>query len=667
MVRSMYSGVSGMRTHQTRMDTIGNNIANVNTYGFKSARTTFRDIYYQNVKSASAPTAGQGGSNPSQVGYGSQVGSVDLMMGRSTFSMTDQTMDVAIDGDGFLQVMDAAGNIYYTRAGILNFDSVGNLVDMQGNYVLGVNGDPTGRAPGSERITVALPNVNPTPASMTETLNGIPYSITATNNSKEGNVNFNFSSDTTLTDGVPAAATISSTGIVITFNANEQFRSMADVNNAINNAIIAANGGKEHPAGRFTMAVTDPAKDPFAAANLPPEGFLTGAQLASTDYNVQYGKVGFTSTGSYFGGITPSGKVGSTFSGNGALGDYQATYTAGTPAVWNVSMTVGGVTYSGSIDSNKTTSGKFNLYRVPNTDDNDFIEMNRPSFEGITNAWKSDAQLKGDKAEYKLAYPTALNPGEKVSIAGKEITLTAAALADQLTEIVNAINNDSRFDYTAQLVGGDIQITKKTSGQMVTPPTYTVNTNPGGITTVNAGTDDETLVTGGSFANAYVAPPGGTAKYQRLSGTSTPSGKSYALGLSSKALTLKNGTAGGPQGLADMTGITISPNGVIVGLDSQGKEVYIGRIDIATFANQNGLQESGSSKFSVSQNSGAAKLTQPGDAGAGKLVGGTLELSNVDLSREFSDMITTQRGYQANSRIITVSDTMLEELINLKR
>ncbi len=674
MVRSMYSGVSGLSTHQTRMDTIGNNIANVNTYGFKSSRTTFSDIYYQNISSSSAPTGGQGGTNPSQVGYGSQVGSVDLLMTRSTFSMSGQTMDVAIDGDGFLQVMDAAGNIYYTRAGMLNFDSAGNLVDTQGNYVLGVNGDPTGKAAGSERITVALANVAPTPASVEETINGVPFTLTASNNTKDGNINFNFSSDSTLTDGVRATATISSTGIVVTFNANENFSNMAQVNQAINDAIVAANGGQPHAAGTFTLATSDPTNDPFSAANLPPSGYLTGADLASTDYNIQYGNVKFETPTAYFGGITPSGTVGSEFSGTGAVGTgaadgFSATYSAGPPEAWNISMMVNGTSYVGTIDSTRTTSGKFNLVNPANQ--NDYIEMNRPSFESVTNAWKSDAMVAGSPSAYTLAIADTMDTAVPFVIGGKSITLAGGDLTSQLNEIVAPINADSSFAYTASLNAGSLVLTsKENSAPVAVAYSYTDaatgTAEAGDVPTTTTGTNDEALITGSTFNNAY-PPPTGTGSYQFLSGTADPSGESYALGLSSKALTLRNGTEGGPQGLADMTGIAIAGNGIIVGLDSQGTEVYIGRIDLATFANQSGLTQSGSTSYIVSQNSGAPVLSQPGEGSAGQLVSGTLELSNVDLSREFSDMITTQRGYQANSRIITVSDTMLEELINLKR
>ena len=165
MNRSLYSGVSGLKAHQTRMDVIGNNISNVNTYGFKASRVTFKDVYYQTVNAGSAGSSTVGGTNPGSVGYGTQVGSVDLLMGQSSFTMTDSTMDLAIDGEGFFQVQDADGNKYFTRSGALTFDSAGNLVDSQGNFVLGISGNPLGKSPGSNLIQLSLPSVTPSTSS----------------------------------------------------------------------------------------------------------------------------------------------------------------------------------------------------------------------------------------------------------------------------------------------------------------------------------------------------------------------------------------------------------------------------------------------------------------------------------------------------------------------
>ncbi len=141
-MKALYSGVSGMRSHQTRMDVIGNNIANVNTNGYKSQRTTFRDIYYQTISNPSAAAKGiMGGTNSSQVGYGAQVGSIDTIHTLSGYSPTNKQTDLYINGEGYLMLQNASGEKFYTRYGALNFDSAGNLVDSQGLMVMGLNRD----------------------------------------------------------------------------------------------------------------------------------------------------------------------------------------------------------------------------------------------------------------------------------------------------------------------------------------------------------------------------------------------------------------------------------------------------------------------------------------------------------------------------------------------
>jgi flagellar hook protein FlgE len=147
----------------------------------------------------------------------------------------------------------------------------------------------------------------------------------------------------------------------------------------------------------------------------------------------------------------------------------------------------------------------------------------------------------------------------------------------------------------------------------------------------------------------------------------TSAQKSNALGLSSKDISLIGGTEGGTQSVSDLTNLAISSDGTITATHPVHGTIELGRIILANFENPQGLEESGNSYFTKSANSGDAKLAVPGESGTGALVTSALEMSNVDLSKEFTEMITTQRGFQANSRIITVSDTLLEELINLKR
>lgn len=138
MMRSMFSGVSGLRVHQTRMDVVGNNIANVNTIGYKSQRVTFNEVFSQTLQSASAASdeTGRGGLNPMQVGLGVNISSIDMLMTQGAAQRTDNPFDLMINGEGFIVVGDASGK-YFTRAGALRQDDDGNLIIPNGMKVMG--------------------------------------------------------------------------------------------------------------------------------------------------------------------------------------------------------------------------------------------------------------------------------------------------------------------------------------------------------------------------------------------------------------------------------------------------------------------------------------------------------------------------------------------------
>lgn len=157
MIKSMYSAVTGLRNHQTMLDVIGNNIANVNTIGFKSSRVLFSDLFYQTIAEASAPTTDNGGSNPMQIGYGSTVSSIDVLMTRSGYQQTSRTLDLYIAGEGFFVIETGAGQQLYTRVGSLRFNANGDLVDSNNNFVLGLNGSSVTIGDGTalERIQIA--------------------------------------------------------------------------------------------------------------------------------------------------------------------------------------------------------------------------------------------------------------------------------------------------------------------------------------------------------------------------------------------------------------------------------------------------------------------------------------------------------------------------------
>ena len=545
MVRSLYSGVAGMISHQGKMDVVGNNISNVSTYGYKHSRATFRDVYYQTSKSASEATPTSGGVNPSQIGYGSKLGSVDVNHSQSVMSTTGYTLDVAIAGEGYLQVMDNDGNIFYTKAGMLDIDSEGNVVDVNGNFVLGTSGNPTGKDPGSQKIRVNIPYENAKAASVTDSINSIGYTVSASNENQAGNVNIVFASSTKMPIGQKVMAEVTSSSIVVTLNANEEFNSMAELNMEMNNAIKTANDGVEHPGGTFEVSTDYPIDSRWP---------LTGRQIVNADFGVDVGEVKFAT-------------------------DADGEVTGGT---LNKYMQILGVS---------------------------------DGFTGDSGTGTNTLSADYDSATGTLSI--SLGSG-----AGAGNTYTATVTKDQLSS------------------SGSVILKK------------------GGTST----TDYVTV----SYPNLNVCEAyldGGDQVYV----TMAPSKPSVNLGLGQGNFLLTGGTEGGEQTVADLTGISINDKGVISATHPTFGLLEIGRIDLATFPNPAGLFQSGNTYFTESLNSGAPQICIAGTDGTGAILGGTLETSNTDLSQEMTDMITTQRGFQACSRLITVSDTMLEELINLKR
>lgn len=538
MIRSMFSGVSGMRTHQTKMDVIGNNIANVNTFGFKASRANFSEVYFQTLNAASAATPNQGGRNATQIGFGVGLATVDVQHTRAGFQMTDNGLDLAIAGDGFLQVQNSEGNLFYSRVGMLRIDAAGNLVDQNGNFVLGVVGDPSGREPGNERIQFNVPSLIANNARATEYLGNRGFTVTASQPTQAGNINLNFAARNDLPIGKKTVATLTSNGINVIFNASETFASLDEVNNAINIAIQEANSGTPHSAGNFNIEMISGSaiQWPIQGADIVSSHFVTTAGNVQLHQDMQ--ELGFSLQ-----------DVSSQFSGTGDVAmnvSHQST-----PEGFLVSLTIGNTQFSRLIPPSAANQGTIKLGEADN-----YVILNHPGF----NSLLTQHQQEG---------------------------LTA----------------DTPF-FTSDLVS------------------------------VNG---------------------------------ATPSRPSTALGFGARGFSLRGGQSEVSQSASDLINIGIGADGVITGVHAQLGFIALGRIDLATFDNPQGLLQVGNSYFSQSSNSGEANINQAGLGGSGSLQAGALELSNVDLSREFAEMITTQRGFQASARLITVSDEILNELVNLKR
>ncbi|ALE04208.1 flagellar hook protein (plasmid) [Arthrobacter sp. ERGS1:01] len=390
MLRSLYSGISGLRSHQTMLDVTGNNIANVNTAGFKSSTVQFQDTLSQVTRSGSAAQAGAGGTNPAQVGLGVQVAGISTNFAQGSAQATGRSSDMMISGDGFF-VTSKGGQQLYARAGSFDFDSAGRLVSPDGALLQGwsaVNGQVNAGA-GLGNIAISKQMVAPAAATTTTTLGG----------------------------------------------------------------------------------------------NLPDDAAVGTA-------------------------LTRDVKV---FDASGKESNMSLTFTR-TGAGWDV----------------------------------------------------AGADGKG-------------------GVGAGALTFTNGALAT------------------------------------------------GGAMTVGGIAVDLTAVTG------YAA-------------------------LSTVSVTGKNGNAAGT-----LESFSMGADGTLTGTFSNGENAVIGRVALANFTNSGGLEKAGSSSYRATASSGAATIGTAGENGLGSLVGGYVEMSNVDLSQEFTNLIVAQRGFQSNARIITTSDEVLQELTQLKR
>lgn len=501
MLGSLYSAVSGLSAHQTKMNVIGNNIANINTYGFKSSRVTFTDVFYQTLSNASSSSTESGGTNPTQLGYGAQVNSIDVINTRAGSTTTDRALDVYINGDGYMAVQGGDGAIKYTRVGILSFDSSGNLVDSSGNIVLGLSvNETTGQPELGEDGT------------------------TSTNNLTKITVD-------------------------------------PDVYATYTNIAIGDNG---------EITATQ-AGDPEVTLSSG-TGWIDTATLPETSNYT--GEISMTQT------TTSTGYTQST-----------STFGSGTGSASTV--TAGAVTYS------------------PTANIMGDVRLTYNSSTG-----------------YTLSYTDTSGANQSVTVTG------AAATADPMVFNVDAIGTTAPTTATVSIAQSLITAWGPSSGNSTTLGTAAATGKTISIETFNKS---------------------GAAVTQ--SATWTAGNTTIALG--DITLTVDSAEL---AALEDFTDITVGSAGT-----GDGQTVVIGYLAVVSFANADGLSQDGEGYYVETANSGEAIASSAGNNGTGTLLSGSLESSNVDLSQELTEMIITQRGFQANSKMITVSDEMLETLVSMKR
>lgn len=552
MMRSMYSAVSGLKTHQTKMDVIGNNIANVNTVAFKSSSVVFQDVLYQMTSNASGANAatGTGGVNAKQIGLGVTTGATNLSITTSgAAETTGRAFDIRLSDQSttnFFVVNNGSENLF-TRAGSFYVDGAGNLCMTSTGYtVMGWQVDPT--TGNIKKDTVSALRVM-----QTSNLTSAPEATTQANVS----------------------------GII-----DKNDKDVLSDNGLVKTLTFFDNLGYSYTA-RFAMKST------------------------GTDgkYTVELEKILNSDGTTFYDPATSQVKLEDVFGSKTAgatLGTYNQVQSGyyydatkkkfyvgsdnnGTELEWDAT------TFTFKEQNNQTTTHSLKqVYGISNG----MVEKIKNGAKATVDITTGKLKITGDVTDYAIDFST--KDGTFTGVGARTSNNKTNSVTLNMSKLGN---NPTQFD--------DITI---------------------------------------DFSGLKDADNGGKSTAVMSTGS------------------IDDGVTGKGKKLGAMIGISIDNNGLITGTYDNGNTETLGQIAVAQFANASGLEKVGENCYRTTLNSGefdgiGVEISADGSS----MTSGELEMSNVDLSTEFTQMIITQRGFQANSRIITTSDTLLEELVNLKR
>ena len=690
MMRSMFSGVSGLKGHQTRMDVVGNNIANVNTTGFKSSRVTFADMISQNLSGAAGPNGTVGGVNPKQVGLGMSVASTDLIYTNGSVQQTGKNTDVAISrGDG-LFVVSRGNQKYYTRNGAFEFDAQGNLtIPSTGLYVQGymaVGGEVTPSGENTTKIQIpagkSMEASSTISASYTKNLNATTtgYDIAnilvkyadgtsgTTNNyapTEKGKLVLTMSTgkkiylgDTAPAQTVGSATTGTNlytstiTNVTATTTGHVDANLQIDENNSSSPKKITI-GGTEYG----TIA------NPLVRTGTT--SLTTGTYAYGDAFNIS-GKI--TAVRS----IASSSDVELDLGTDNTIQPGSAV-TVRVPKPTSFTYKVDD-TYTGQM---KITSLTPQTGATVTTADGNSAVLDAAMATAITN---SAATYQHDGGSANEGTITAITRESTYEYGGKTVssislnTKTGTAISGLIGKTYN--RNDTFYPSVTTLVtvydslGASHSIpvvftkadnNKWTMSLGTGGDTYSIAEKDGSSTSVTLTKSDLLFDTTGGYLSGTASlnlTYGNGAAAQQVS-MNLAAITQYA-GTSTISATSDGNAAG------TLSSVSIDSTGVITGTYTNNVRRTEAQIAMAQFNNPSGLTKMGGNLYQESNNTGTRTISGASDIGS-ELTTSALEMSNVDIADQFSDMIITQRGFQSNSKIITVSDEMLETLINMKR
>ena len=674
MMRSMFSGVSGLKGHQTRMDVIGNNIANVNTTGFKASRVTFADMISQNLSGASSPNGTIGGVNPKQVGLGMSVASTDLIYTNGSVQQTGKNTDVAISrGDG-LFVVKRGEQQFYTRNGAFGFDAEGNLtIPSTGLYVQGYMAN-NGRidVAGDNTTKIQIPAGKSMEAKTTSTASYTKNLNASTPGYEVANVTVKYADGTSAT--VSSYASSRKGRYTLTTSEGEKIKlnqptdTLQTVGAAPTGTLYEADMTGVTAAGAGTVAI-DLKNDVTHPSS--PRAIVGSLQNIARESGTYKLGAPFTLTGKITAAVTNSPSAGLTrltLSNSEPPGITQVDVPNPTTFTYSV-----GTTYTGTLFIEKIQANAGSI--VSTADGNNLkIKAAAPAFTSTNPKFSCVAatyvtgtiQATSLSAEYthnnKFVSDVTLNTKSGTSLAG----LVAKNYIAGDTFYPSVATTISVYDSLGALHSVPVVYTKAENNKWTLSlgsggDSYTIQEADGTTTTVTLTKTDLKFDSAGAYVSGEASL---TLTYENGAAPQQVSMNLAAITQYSGTTTIAASSDGNAAGT--LASVDIDSTGVITGTYTNGVRQKEAQIAMAQFNNPSGLTKMGGNLYQESNNSGTRTISGASDIGT-ELTTSALEMSNVDIADQFSDMIITQRGFQSNSKIITVSDEMLETLINMKR
>lgn len=605
MLRSLFSGVTGLQSHQIAMDVESNNIANVNTIGYKYSRANFSDLLAQTNQIATAPQGELGGKNAVQIGLGSSITSITRIHSQGSIQNTDKNTDVAIQGDGFFIVSADGGNTYkYTRSGDFKFDAQGNFVDNNGFIVQGWLRD---RDTGLVDSTAPIANIQ------------IPPGLTTPANASSQ---------------VVVKANLSSSGIVTQYNPTYSIDSTGNITTPDGRLATAEDMGVMFNASGEAFQLT-----PSTSTNpLVGQGINVSFDGGLSSMDFRY------TNDALLAGTTDTGTVPETYF-------FQTTddFRLGLDNLLQMTSPGAEVSVNNQgkyIISNSAGSNPITI-EISSIEDASTVENTRftANFATMAGALPIGNSVKQSQAVNAATHSASIDIYDSL---GSKHTVKI----DFRKQSINTLSGVTEWGYTITVpqpgsIGGVSPYENILEGGIIQ-----FDSN-GALAGFNLPSIDFSPNNGASPNQAVNLDFGSIGAFDGITSFDNPSATS---GIS------QDGFPGG-----DLVGIRIDQSGTLVGSFSNGRSFGLAQIGMAKFSNNEGLVSDGGNVYLQSANSGDPIIGTAATAGRGFMQSSALEASNVDLSKSLTNLIIIQRGYQANGKTITTSDTLLETLIGLKR